>query len=694
MKSIIIVSLVATGVLAGRITAAVPPPAPYGAVPDAKQLEWHELEVYGLVCFNMATFKNVEWDDGATPVSKFNPTDFSAEQIAKACSDGGLKGLIFVAKHHDGFCLWPSTTTEYSIRNTPWKNGKGDLLKEFVDATRAEGMKVGMYLSPWDRNHAEYGRPAYLAAYRQQMREILSNYGPVFEMWFDGANGGTGYYGGANQRRSIDNRTYYDWPNTWQTVRELQPEACIFSDAGPEVRWNGNEHGGTGGTCWATIDNSEHLPGHADTKLLNTGTRGGTSWIPAESDFPLRLHPKGWYHHPGHKSATPAELVSIYFRTVGMNTSMNIGIAPDLRGRLCDDDVAALKDFGGRIEAIFKTNLAQSATLTASNVRGNDPAYAAQNVILGKSKFRHYWATDDAVLTPELLMDFGTPTTFSVISLREAIQLGHRVDDWALDAWQDGAWREFAASTGIGARRLWRGQPVTSDKVRLRITKAAACPAISEFGVYLEPEASRMEAGRSITPHLEKGLSKNNWIIVSATSEGAPAANTIDNDSATLWHTHTTAGRQPPPQEIVVDMGRELELTGFLYLPRQDGNAIGNVDRYAFHVSADGKTWGEAVATGEFPNIVNSPDQQRVIFGKPVNGRFFKFVALHAAVGDCVCAAEIGVLGSGPKSGAATNPGALAPANDGNTLICPATTPPPNQAVVDIPSLTHRPASL
>jgi len=638
--------LIVAMVLGGMAVAAfaVEPPKPYGAVPKASQLNWHGLEVYGLVCFDMCTYANVEWDYGATPAKKFNPTDFSAEQIVKACKAGGMKGLIFVTKHHDGFCWWPTKTTEYSIKNSPWKNGKGDMLREFVDATRAEGMQVGMYLSPWDRNHAEYGRPAYLEAYRQQMREILGNYGPVFEFWIDGANGGTGYYGGANGRRAIDNRTYYDWPNTWKIVRELQPGACIFSDAGPEVRWNGNESGGTGGSCWATIDNSKQSPGHANTALLNSGTRGGADWIPAESDFPLRMHPKGWYHHPGAKPASPGELVSIYFRTVGNNTSMNIGIAPDIRGRLCDEDVASLKGFGERIQAIFATNLAESAAVTASNIRGNSDTYKAANVI-NRKRSGTYWATDDEVLTPELILDFGKQTTFSVISLREHIPLGHRVDDWAIDSWQKGEWKEFASGTCIGARRLWRGQPLTSDKIRLRITQAAACPALSEFAVYLEPEASRKEAGGAISSLVEQGVSKKGWKIVSASSEGGPAKNAIDSDPATLWHTHTARGRQPPPQEIVVDMGREQVLRGLLYLPRQDGNATGNVDKYAFHVSADGNIWGEPVVTGEFSNIVNSPDQQKVLFTKPLKGRYFKFTALHSAAGDCVSAAEIGVLG-------------------------------------------------
>lgn len=629
--------------LSASTLLAVDPPKPYGPVPDAKQLKWHELEVYGLVCFDMCTFANVEWDYGATPASKFNPTDFSAEQIAKACKDGGLKGLIFVTKHHDGFCWWPTKTTEYSIKNSPWKNGKGDMLKEFVDATRKEDMQVGMYLSPWDRNHAEYGRPAYLEAFREQMREILGNYGPVFEMWFDGANGGTGYYGGANERRSIDNRTYYDWSNTWKIVRELQPEANIFSDAGPELRWVGNEHGVAGDPCWATVDNSKHMPGHAERNMLTHGIRGGGDWIPAEADFPLRMHPKGWYHHPGAKPATPAELVALYFASVGRNASMNIGISPDTRGRLCDDDVASLKGFGERINAIFAVNLAESAKITASNVRGDSKRYKAANVINGKKK-GEYWATDDNVLTPELIMDFGKPTEFSVISLREYIQLGHRVDDWALDSWQNGEWKEFAAGTCIGARRLWRGQAISSEKIRLRITKAAACPAISEFGVYLEPEASRKEAGKALGAHIEQGIPKNGWKVLSATSEGSPSINAIDGKADTFWHTHTTAGKKDAPQDVVVDMGKVYELTGFLYTPRQDGCAVGNVDKYEFRVSADGTAWGDPVATGEFSNIVNSPDQQKVMFTKPAKGRYFKFTALHA-IDNCVNAAEIGVMG-------------------------------------------------
>lgn len=647
----------ALALTSGQVRAAVPPPTPHGAVPSARQLKWaRDTDLYGMVNFSTITYFSKEWGYGDEDPAKFHPTDFDARQIVGSAKAGGLKGLVIDAKHHGGFCLWPSKVNDnYSVKNSPWKNGKGDMLRELVDACHAEGLKVGIYLSPWDRNHKNYGTPAYLEYYEAQLTELLTQYGPVFEVWLDGANGGDGYYGGARTTRRVDQQNYYPIRKWFELIRRHQPEALIFSDCGPDVRWNGNEHGVSGehsnGTCWGTTHQRPWASGN--TGQLNRGDRDGTLYNPAEADFPLLA--KAWFWNPNTRTRTPGELVNLYFTSIGRNSAMDIGIAPDTRGRISDRDAASLKGFGDRIKAIFAKNLASIATVTASNVRGNDSTYAATQVLNGWSA-GHYWASDDAALTPELVMDFGKPTEFSVISLREHIALGERVDDWALDAWQDGAWKEFAAGTCIGARRLWRGQPVISDKIRLRITKAAACPAIAEFAVYLEPEASRKEAGKAIGVRLERGLPKKNWKIVSATSEGAPAANAIDENPATLWHTHTAAGRQPPPQEIVVDMGRELELTGFLYLPRQDGNAIGNVDRYTFHLSADGKTWGEAVATGGFSNIINSPDPQKVMFAKPVNGRYFKLVALHAAVGDCVCAAEIGVLGSGPKSGAAALP--------------------------------------
>ncbi len=282
---------------AGVIAAApapTPPPAPYGALPTERQLLASAREAYAFVHFTVNTFTDREWGLGDEPESVFNPTDFDADQIVRTAKDAGLRGVILTAKHHDGFCLWPSKFTEHSVKNSPWKNGHGDVVREMADACRRAGLEFGVYLSPWDRNRADYGQPEYLTTYRNQLRELLTNYGPIFEVWFDGANGGDGYYGGAREKRKIDNTTYYDWPNTWSIVRELQPRAVMFSDAGPDVRWVGNEKGFAGDPCWATIDPTGLFPGKADPKLLNVGTRNGAAWIPPEVDVSIR---PGWFYH-------------------------------------------------------------------------------------------------------------------------------------------------------------------------------------------------------------------------------------------------------------------------------------------------------------------------------------------------------------------------------------------------------------
>lgn len=642
--------------------ASVRPPAPYGAVPSERQLKWHELEVYGMVNFSTITYYGKEWGFGDEEAARFNPTEFDARQIVRAAKTGGLRGLIIDAKHHGGFCLWPSKFTDYSVKNCPWKNGQGDMVRELVDACRVEGLQVSMYLSPWDRNHKDYAKPEYVAYFRNQLTELLTEYGPVFEVWWDGANGGDGYYGGAKETRTIDKRTYYNWPDIMRNiVHKLQPDACVFTEIGPEIRWVGNEGGYALDPCWATFTpryrgstreveiNPQtgyfyELPnGDSNYPEAEHGHRNGRLWIPAEADFPLR---GGWFWHAGDQSKSPAFLVNRYFSTVGLNCAMDIGIAPDRRGLIDEPDTAALKGFGERIQAVFKTNLAQGARATASNVRGNANAYAACNVLNGKSKFKTYWATDDGVKDAELTLNFGQPTEFSVVSLREPIQLGQRIDAWTLDSWQDGQWQEFATGTGIGARRLWRGQPITTDKVRLRLINASASPAISEFGVYLEPEASRKESGTLVSGHIELGLSKTGWKVVSFSTEGEGsglASYAIDGKPATFWHTHTAAGRQPPPQSLTVDMGKEQELAGLLYLPRQDNCAVGNVTRYAFAVSADGQSWTE-VAQGEFGNIAANPVQQKVKFERVVKARYFRFTATGTLDG-CANAAEIGVIG-------------------------------------------------
>jgi alpha-L-fucosidase len=484
--SILLASFSVAATIAAERVKTVKPPAPYGPLPAARQMRWHEMEFYGFVHFTINTFTDKEWGYGDESPSLFNPTDFSAQQIVRTARDAGMKGLILTAKHHDGFCLWPSKYTEHSVKNSPWKRGRGDIVKEVSDACRKYGLKFGIYLSPWDRNHKDYGRPEYLTYFRNQLRELLTGYGPIFEIFFDGANGGDGYYGGARSPRSIDRETYYDWANTFQIVRELQPDACIFSDAGPDVRWVGNERGIAGLTCWATLNREDFVPGRADQARLNRGDRQGSHWVPAECDVSIR---PGWFYHEREDSRvrTAQNLVDLYYSSVGRGASMLLNLAPDRRGRIPEPDLNSLRQFRRILDATFTRDFARGAKVSATNARGNgDAQFLPRRVLDGRRET--YWATDDQIKTPELVLDLGREITFNVVRMREHLPLGQRVEAFALDAWQDGGWKEFAEGTSIGNCRLVRGGPMATSKVRLRITQASVCPAIAELALFAEPQ--------------------------------------------------------------------------------------------------------------------------------------------------------------------------------------------------------------
>jgi alpha-L-fucosidase len=327
------------------------------------------------------------------------------------------------------------------------------------------------------------------------VRELLTGYGPLFEIWFDGANGGDGYYGGARETRRIDRRSYYDWPNTWALVRALQPLAALFSDAGPDVRWVGNEKGIAGDPAWATLDRDDFAPGEADEARLNRGDRPGTHWLPAECDVSIR---PGWFYHPAEddKVKSPEQLLELYYQSVGRGASFLLNVPPDRRGRVHDNDERSLRGFGRLLARTFALDLAAGASATASNVRGGDARFAAANV--RDAQRDSYWTTDDAVTTPELVLDLGRSVTFDVVSLREYLPLGQRVEGWALDAWLDGRFREFARGSSIGSRRLWRGEDVTTSRVRLRITQAPVAPAISELALFRQPGQATRRAAHAL----------------------------------------------------------------------------------------------------------------------------------------------------------------------------------------------------
>ena len=464
--------------------ASAAPPKPYGAVPSARQLAWSELEYYNFLHFTVNTFTDKEWGYGDEDPSIFNPTSFNAAQIVETLKQAGSKGVILTCKHHDGFCLWPTKTTQHSIKASPYKNGKGDIVREISEAARRQGLKFGVYLSPWDRNQATYGTPQYIEIYRRQMRELLTGYGPVFEIWHDGANGGDGFYGGAREKRTIDKLHYYQWPRTWALERELQPGAAIFSDVGPDVRWVGNENGVAGETCWATY--SPHspsggagAPGDVVESESTQGTRDGKLWMPAECDVSIR---PGWFFHAAEnaKVKTSGQLFDLYLKSTGRGASLLLNVPPDRRGLIHEADAASLAGFGEIMRATFSHNLAAGSHVKASNSRGNTkPAN-----LLDDSRST-YWSTDEAVTTPDVIFEFQQPVEFNLIRLREYLPLGQRVDSFAIETWQNGSWTSAAQGTTIGLCRILKTTaPIKTTRIRLRITESPVCPALSEFGVY------------------------------------------------------------------------------------------------------------------------------------------------------------------------------------------------------------------
>lgn len=457
-----------------------PPPEACGPVPTERQLQWHQMEMYAFIHFSMNTFTGMEWGYGDNDPSLFNPSAMDCRQWARICKEAGMKGIVLTAKHHDGFCLWQTKYTDYSVKQSPWKDGHGDVVAELSQACKEYGLKFGVYLSPWDRNSSVYGTPEYITYYRNQLTELLTQYGDIFEIWFDGANGGDGYYGGARETRKIDNRTYYDWSTTHQLVRDLQPNACIFSDSGPDCRWVGNEQGWAGETNWCTLRMKEFWPGGGGTKILPYGMEDGENWVPAEVDVSTR---PGWFYHERTDTLvkSPQRLLEIYYSSVGRNANLILNIPVDKRGLVHENEEVSLLEFGRLLREEFKNDLAQGKTVTAENVRGNDSYYAAKNVL---SDDDSYWATDDGVTTSTLLIDLGAPTKINKVVLQEAIALGQRVQSFDVEGMVDGEWRCLSEGTTIGNKRILRFNEVNASQVRINFTKAKASLAIKRVAIY------------------------------------------------------------------------------------------------------------------------------------------------------------------------------------------------------------------
>jgi alpha-L-fucosidase len=422
----------------------------HGPVPSARQRAWHRRECYGFVHFSPNTFTDKEWGYGDESPAIFNPEQLDCRQWVAAAKAGGLTGLILTAKHHDGFCLWPTATTDHHVGHSPFRGGKGDVVRELSEACAQGGIGFGVYCSPWDRNHPEYARPAYTSVYHAQVRELLTSYGPLFEIWFDGANGGDGYYGGAREKRSIDRGTYYRFDDLWALCRQYQPDACIFSDAPTDLRWCGNESGYANFICWAKTRPDGFEAGKDwDWARLIAGDPDGTIWRPVEVDVSIR---PGWFWHPTEQPRSGDELFQIWLNSVGRGAGLNLNLPPDRRGLIPTEDVAALTRFRNRIADFTAVDLTATGKVTA--------------------------------LPEQIIVEFGRDERIGGIRIEEAIESGQRVSAFAVDIRRWKHWYEWARGTTIGAQRILALAGADGDAVRVRILESQAPAVLRQPHVY------------------------------------------------------------------------------------------------------------------------------------------------------------------------------------------------------------------
>ena len=470
---------VVISLLVGAVACKPLPPAPMSVLPSEHQIEWHKMEQYAFVHFTINTFTDREWGFGDESPQMFNPTDFDAEALVKIVKDANLKGLILTAKHHDGFCLWPSKYTEHSIKNSPYKGGNGDIVGEVAEACRRQGVKFGIYLSPWDRNHAAYGEEEYLEYYRNQVRELLTAYGPLFEMWFDGANGGDGYYGGAYETRWVESGyLYYDWAKVVDIIRELSPETVVWSSSLPDARWCGNERGVIAEHCWAMATPENMYPGGRDNlEVLCHGEESGTRWAPAEADVSIR---PGWFYHDYEQPKSAAQLFDIYLTSVGRGGTLLLNLAPDRRGRIPEEDVESLMAWRDMVDRSFSRDLALDAKFSVSSSRGW--GYRAKAM---QGDNRAYWATSDGEFSGDVTLQWDDTVVVKYIVIEEHIALGQRVREYAIEAQVSEGWQTIASGTTIGYKRIIPLEnELATNELRIRFLDSRGPLAISRIAVY------------------------------------------------------------------------------------------------------------------------------------------------------------------------------------------------------------------
>lgn len=598
------------------------PPNPYGAIPSPAQLEWQKMEYYMFIHFGPNTFTDVEWGDGKEDPKVFNPSDLDCRQWAATAKAAGMKGIIITAKHHDGFCLWPSKYSTHTVRESPWKEGKGDLLRELSDACKEYGLKFGVYLSPWDQNHSDYGTPAYNQTFVNTLDEVLSNYGDVFEQWFDGANGE-----GHNGKKQI-----YDWELFNNTVYKKQPNAIIFSDIGPGCRWVGNEEGYMSETNWSRLNVEGFEAGRKSPPLdtLNIGNTHGEKWVPAEANTSIR---PGWFFSPStnDKVKSLEKLLDIYYASAGRNANLLLNVPPDRRGRIHPNDSTRLMEFRNALDKSFETNLAKGA-VSASSVRGDSKSYSPDNILDGN--YDSYWTTDDDITTASLELQFASSRTFNRILLQEYIPLGQRIARFNIEYWDDdtNSWKFLSDGTTIGYKRILCFPSITTSGIKINITNSFACPIINNLEIYNAPDFS---SGLKESIDIHGGISTAKWSVFSPALENVGRIiDGKDDDPISL------AIQYP----IIVDLGEKVDFKGFFYIPQNSVGAA-NVSRYNFYVSDDNKSWIKLKSNSLFNNLRNNPIRQDVFFDKETKARFIKFEALELTNdGDKYNIVELGII--------------------------------------------------
>lgn len=478
---------------AGSFACAQEELKPNLVIPSKKQLAYQSMEFVGFIHYNLFTFpptikdpEKAKWW-GNEPAANFNPKGVNAEQWAKVAKEIGMKELILTVKHHDGFCIWPSAFSEYTVRESPYKSGKGDIVKEFTDACHKYGIKVGFYYSPFDAHHRDYGKPEYNNFFKNQLRELLTNYGEVSEVWFDGAAFWNGYYGGANEKRVVNRDTYYPWKEINKLIYELQPKALIFNFFGPDIRWIGNEKGVAGETCWSTItsDSLKIETGKSIFPYLAAGDPIGKEWIIGQCDVPDRPS-WSWKKEDDGKVKTPQQLVDLYYRSIGRNTVFLLNVPPNIEGVFPDQDVASLKEFRSIIDETFKWNIAAGAKVTTSNFRLKAAKFSPDNVT--DNIDNTYWATDDDQKTASIEINTNPNSVFDRIVLQEPICLGQRISEFDIEILKDNKWQTVSKGTTIGYKRILKIDPVQCNKLRINIKRATNTPALSNVGLYKASE--------------------------------------------------------------------------------------------------------------------------------------------------------------------------------------------------------------